>query len=195
MHVAPHLTAFLASHPGLGIDLELSDEFVDILAGNFDLVIRIGELKDSRLVARRLASVRRVLCAAPNYLNRVGRPQTIADLAQHTCLAAKHQTPLRLQGPEGMVSIHAKGPLQTNSSEVIREAVIAGLGIALRSTWDVGSELASGALEVVLPAYHGSSKVGVYAVYPPAEFIPAKVKCFVDFYHKLYRPKPYWEVE
>jgi DNA-binding transcriptional LysR family regulator len=92
-----------------------------------------------------------------------------------------------------MVSIHAKGPLQTNSSEVIREAVIAGLGIALRSTWDVGPELASGALEVVLPAYCASSKVGVYAVYPPAEFIPAKVKSFVDFLYKLYRPRSYWE--
>lgn len=193
MHVAPHLCKFLDLQPDLNIDLELSDEFVDILAGNYDLVIRIGELKDSRLVARRLAPVRRVLCAAPGYLDRVGRPQTIADLAHLTCLAAKHQTPLRLQGPEGMVSIHAQGPLQTNSSEVVREAVIAGMGIALRSTWDVGLELASGALEIVLPAYHGSSKVGVYAVYPPAEFIPAKIKCFADFLHKLYRPKPYWE--
>jgi DNA-binding transcriptional LysR family regulator len=193
MHVAPHLSKFLNLHPGLNVDLELSDEFVDILAGNYDLVVRIGELKDSRLVARRLAPVRRVLCAAPSYLDRTGRPQSIAEMDQHTCLAAKHQTPLRLQGPEGMVSIHAKGPLQTNSSEVIREAVIAGLGIALRSTWDVGAELASGALEIVLPAYHGSSKVGVYAVYPPAEFVPAKVKTFVDFLYKLYRPKPYWE--
>jgi DNA-binding transcriptional LysR family regulator len=192
MHVAPHLTDFLKKHPGLAVDLDLSDEFVDIVAGNFDLAIRIGELKDSRLLARRLAPVRRVLCAAPAYLNQAGRPEKIADLAQHVCLAAKHQSPFRLHGPEGMVSIPAKGPLQTNSSEVVREAVIAGLGIALRSTWDVGQELASGALEVVLPEYHASSKVGIYAVYPHAEFTTAKVRYFVDYLYKLYR-RPYWD--
>jgi DNA-binding transcriptional LysR family regulator len=192
MHVAPHLCDFVRSHPRLNVDLELSDEFVDIIAGQYDLAIRIGELKDSRLIARRLAPVRRVLCAAPAYLDQAGRPEMIDDLAQHVCLAAKHQSPLRLQGPVGTVSIPAKGPLQTNSSEVVREAVIAGLGIALRSTWDVGPELASGALEVVLPEYHASAKVGVYAVYPQAEFIPMKVKAFVDFLHRLYR-RPYWE--
>lgn len=192
MHVAPHLCDFLRNHPGLNVDLELSDEFVDILARQYDLAIRIGELRDSRLIARRLAPVRRVLCAAPAYLERAGRPETIADLVRHVCLAAKHQTPLRLEGPEGAVSIHVRGPLQTNSSEVVREAMIAGLGIALRSTWDIGEELAAGALEVVLPEYHASSKVAVYGVYPQAEFIPAKVKSFIDFFHKLYR-QPYWQ--
>jgi DNA-binding transcriptional LysR family regulator len=193
MHVAPHLCEFLGMYPGLNVDLELSDEFVDILTNKYDLAVRIGELKDSGLKAKRLAPVRRVLCAAPSYLNRAGRPQTIDDLVHHTCLAAKHQSPFRLHGPEGSVTIPAKGPLQTNSSEVVREAVIAGLGIALRSTWDVGPELASGALEIILPEYQASSKVGVYAVYPQAEFTPAKVKLFIDFFHKLYR-KPYWEI-
>jgi len=192
MHVAPHLCDFIRKHPGLNVDLELSDEFIDIIAGQYDLAIRIGELKDSRLIARRLAPVRRVLCAAPAYLDQAGRPETIDDLSQHVCLAAKHQSPLHLQGPAGTVSIPAKGPLQTNSSEVVREAVMAGMGIALRSTWDVGPELASGALEIVLPDYYASAKVGLYAVYPQAEFIPVKVKFFVDFLHRLYR-QPYWE--
>lgn len=191
--MAPHLHDFVKQHPDLNVDLELSDELVDIIAGQYDLAIRVGELKDSRLIARRLAPVRRVLCAAPVYLDQTGRPETIDDLAQHVCPAAKHQGPLRVQGPEGAISIPTKGPLQTNSSEVVREAVIAGLGIALRSPWDIGRELASGALEVVLPEYHASAKAGVYAVYPQAEFIPMKVKSFVDFLHRPYR-RPYWDL-
>lgn len=193
MHIAPHLGAFLAANPDLSIDLELSDEFVDIVGGGFDLAVRIAELTDSSLVARRLAPIHRVLCATPGYLDRHGEPQSIADLARHACLAAANQDPWKLEGPDGQVSVRASGPVKTNSSEVVREAALAGVGIAFRSTWDVGAELRSGRLKIVLPQYRSSRHVAVHAVYPSRRFLPAKVRVFIDFLAQVYAPAPYWD--
>lgn len=193
MHIAPHLKRFMNTHPDLAIHLVLSDEFTDIVAGGFDLAIRIAELTDSSLVARRLAPVRRILCAAPDYIAEHGTPETIEDLRHHRCLPAHNHDAWRLEGPEGVLSIRPEGMLITNSSEVIREAVIAGLGIALRSTWDIGPELKAGRLVQVLPAYEGSHNVTLSAVYPSRQFLPAKVRLFIDYLAELYGPTPYWE--
>ncbi|NKJ40499.1 LysR family transcriptional regulator [Rhizobium sp. SG570] len=193
LHIAPHLISFMQAHPELAINLVLSDEFVDIVGGGYDLAIRIAELTDSSLVARRLAPVRRVLCASPAYIATHGMPEDIEDLRRHTCLPAHNHDPWRLDGPKGGLTFRPEGKLITNSSEVIREAVIAGLGIALRSTWDVGPELRDGRLVQVLPAYEGSHNVTLSAVYPSRQFLPAKVRVFIDFLTELYGPLPYWE--
>ncbi len=194
MHVAPHLAGFLAENPDLAVNLDLTDEFVDIVGDGYDLAIRIAELQDSSLVARRLAPVHRVLCAAPAYLERAGRPQSLEDLvANHACLAAYHQDPWRLEGPDGIEVVRTNSRLRTNSSEVVREALLAGVGIALRSTWDIGPDLRACRLETVLPAYHASKGVGLYAVYPSRRFLPAKVRVFIDFLARLYGPQPYWD--
>ncbi|MCZ8179882.1 MAG: LysR family transcriptional regulator [Rhizobium sp.] len=193
MHVAPHLKPFMEAHPDLAIHLVLSDEFTDIVGGGFDLAIRIAELNDSSLVARRLAPVRRVLCASPDYLAEYGTPATLDDLKKHRCLPAHNHESWRLEGPNGPVTLRPEGMLITNSSEVIREAVIAGLGIALRSTWDVGAELKSGKLVQVLPQYESSRNVALSAVYPSRQFLPAKVRLFIDYLAELYGPVPYWE--
>lgn len=193
MHVAPHLKPFMEAHPDLAIHLVLSDEFTDIVGGGFDLAIRIAELNDSSLVARRLAPVRRVLCASPDYLAEHGTPATLDDLKKHRCLPAHNHESWRLEGPSGPVTLRPEGMLITNSSEVIREAVIAGLGIALRSTWDVGAELKSGTLVQVLPQYESSRNVALSAVYPSRQFLPAKVRLFIDYLAELYGPVPYWE--
>jgi len=193
LHIAPHLKSFMQAHPDLAINLVLSDEFVDIVGGGFDLAIRIAELTDSSLVARRLAPVRRVLCASPAYIDAHGMPEDIEDLRRHTCLPAHNHDPWRLDGPQGSLTFRPEGRLITNSSEVIREAVIAGLGIALRSTWDIGPELRNGRLVQVLPAYEGSHNVTLSAVYPSRQFLPAKVRVFIDFLAELYGPLPYWE--
>lgn len=195
MHIAPHLATFMQAHPQLALDLVLSDELTDIVGGNYDLAVRISEPKDSRLVARKLVQVRRVLCAAPSYCDRHGMPETIDDLAQHQCLPAHNGEPWRLEGPTGPLTHRPTGRLRTNSSEVIREAVIAGLGIALRSTWDIGAELANGRLIQVLPAFQGSKSVSIAAVYPTRQFLPTKVRAFIDFLSDLYGPVPYWESE
>ncbi|MDX3925679.1 MAG: LysR family transcriptional regulator [Shinella sp.] len=193
LHIAPHLKRFMEAHPDLTLNLMLSDDFSDIVGEGFDLAIRIGELSDSSLVARRLAPVRRVLCAAPAYLERYGRPATIDDLASHVCLPPHNQDIWRLEGPAGSITYRPSGPLVTNSSEVVREAVIAGVGIALRSTWDIGPELKGGVLEQVLPEWEGSKNVVLSAVYPSRQFLPAKVRLFIDYLAELYGPAPYWE--
>ncbi|MBB3394041.1 LysR family transcriptional regulator [Rhizobium sp. BK060] len=192
-HVAPHLKSFMDMHPGLAIHLVLSDEFTDIVGEGFDLAIRIAELTDSSLVARRLAPVRRLLCASPDYLAANGTPQTLEDLKQHRCLPAHNNDAWRLEGPEGPLSLRPEGMLVTNSSEVVREAVISGLGIALRSTWDIGRELKDGRLVHILPAYEGSRYVALSAVYPSRQFLPAKVRLFIDYLAEIYGPVPYWE--
>ncbi len=195
MHVAPHLKGFMDRHPSLCINLTLSDDFIDIVAGGYDLAIRIADLSDSSLVARRLAPVRRVLCASRSYVEEHGLPDTIEDLKNHRCLPAHNNDLWRLEGPDGAFNLRPEGLLVTNSSEVIREAVISGLGIALRSTWDIGPELKCGALIQVLPAYEGSKNVALSAVYSSRRFLPAKVRLFIDYLANLYGPVPYWDTD
>lgn len=193
MHIAPHLKTFMDSHPELLVNLVLTDDFSDIVGGGFDLAIRIGELSDSSLVARRLTPVRRVLCAAPSYIARHGMPSSLEDLSRHVCLPPHIQDVWRLEGPEGNVTYRPHGPLSTNSSEVVREAVLSGMGVALRSTWDVGLALKNGELVQVLPDYEGSKNVVLSAVYPSRQFLPVKVRLFIDYLADLYGPLPYWE--
>ncbi|CDZ51957.1 Transcriptional regulator, LysR family [Neorhizobium galegae bv. orientalis] len=193
MHIAPHLPTFMQANPHLSIDLMLSDEFTDIIAQGFDVAIRISELKDSSLVARKLVQVQRILCASPSYIERHGAPTSIEELADHHCLTAHNGEPWRLEGPKGPLVYRPAGMLNTNSSEVIREAVIAGLGIALRSTWDISNELKDGRLVMVMPGYEGSKNISVSAVYPSRQHLPSKVRAFIEYLADLYGPIPYWE--
>lgn len=193
MHIAPHLAKFLRANPGLTISLDVSDDYVDIVAGGFDLAIRIGDLPDSTLVARKLAPVRRILCATPKYLEKAGAPQQLGDLDSHALIAPHNQGPWKLEGDEGSVTYRPQSTLLTNSSEVVRETVLSGMGIALRSTWDIGPELDRGNLSRVLPSYAAMRGLGIYAVYPSRNFLPAKVRIFIDYLSELFGPQPYWE--
>lgn len=193
MHIAPHLTGFMKDHLDLKLHIVLTDDFTDIVAEGFDMAVRIGELTDSSLVARKLAPVRRLLCASPDYIASNGAPNEIGDLARHFCLPAHNNDNWKLEGPEGSLVWHPEGPLVTNSSEIVRAAVIAGAGIALRSTWDIGPELRSGQLVQVLPQWEGSKNLTLSAVYPSRQFLPAKVRLFIDYLAGLYGPVPYWE--
>lgn len=193
MHIAPYLTRFFSLYPDVELQLTLTDAFQDLVAEGFDLAIRIGELPSSSLVARKLAAVRRILCATPDYIERHGAPSTIEDLERHVCIPAHNNAYWHLSGPNGPVALRPVGPLSTNSSEVVREAVLSGLGIAFRSTWDVGPDLRAGRLVQVLPEWEGSSDVGLYAVYPSRQHLPAKVRAFIDFLAELYGPQPYWD--
>jgi DNA-binding transcriptional LysR family regulator len=193
LHVAPYLGEFLSRYPDIELDVQATDNFIDIIREGFDLAIRIGELEDSSLVARKIAPDNRVICAAPAYLEKNGTPATLADLDLHNCLSAGAQDVWRLEGPEGERHVRTNGNLRSNSGEIIREALRAGLGLGLRSTWDLGPELKNGELKVVLPQYRGSSNVAIYAVYPCREFMPAKVNVFIEFLAELYGPEPYWD--
>lgn len=193
MHIAPYLGPFMRRNPELTVNMVLSDEMVDIVGESYDLAIRIAELSDSSLVAKRLAPVRRILVASPRYLEEYGTPNMIEDLDHHICLSPHNNEPWRLEGPEGPVTLRPVGPIQTNSSEVIREAVLGGLGIAQRSTWDIGPELAQGQLVHILPQYAASSNLAIHAVYPSRQFLPAKTRFFIDYLASLYGATPYWE--
>jgi DNA-binding transcriptional LysR family regulator len=192
-HMAPYLASFLQQHPELNLELHLSDSIVDIVGEGIDLAIRIAELDDSSLVARRLAPCHRVICATPDYLDRHGMPQTLNDLSRHNCLTVGFHSVWRLEGPEGQVSLRVSGNLRSNASDVVHEALLSGLGIGLRSTWDVSDDLKSGRLRIALPDYHEGARLGVYAVYPCRQFVPAKLRVFVDFLAQLYGPEPYWD--
>jgi len=192
LHIAPHLNRFLDANPDVTVDLTLSDSFSDIVGEGFDLAIRIADLTDSSLIAKRLAPAHRILCAAPAYLAREGVPDTLADLQRHTLLI-HNGSEWRLEGPDRLEAVRVMSRLRTNSSEVVREAVLAGSGIALRSTWDVGPELKSGALVRVLPAYASSRRVAVHAVYPSRRHLEHKLRAFLDFLQGLYGPTPYWD--
>lgn len=192
LHIAPYFTEFLNRYPEIELDIHATDNMVDIIREGYDLAIRIGELEDATLVAKKLAPETRVICASPIYLEEIGEPQTLEDLEMHNCLSAGAQETWRLEGPEDQLQFRAKGSIRSNSAEFIREALLSGLGIGLRSTWDIGRELMSGALKIVLPQYRGSSNVGIYAVYPSREFMPSKVNVFIDFLSECYGVEPYW---
>jgi DNA-binding transcriptional LysR family regulator len=192
LHVAPHLKRFLDLNPLVSVELVLSDSFVDIVGESFDLAVRIADLQDSSLVARRLAANHRVLCATPAYVAAHGAPRSLDDLARHT-LIAHNADQWRLEGPKGPATVRVNGPLRTNSSEVVRETLLAGLGIALRSTWDVGPELKDGRLVRVMPDHSGGRRVAVHGVYPSRRHMEQKVRSFLDFLAELYGPTPYWD--
>lgn len=196
LHVAPRLKDFIEQHPELKLLVDLNDDYVDLVGGAFDVAVRIGTLPDSSLIARRIAPNRRVLCAAPAYLEKYGAPRTLEELHQHRLLAAAPLVTWRLEGPAGLAVFKPQTSLQTNSSEVVREAVMSGLGIAFRSTWDIGNELKLGIVRRVLPEYGGASDVNIYCVYAGRRLVPPKVRAFVDYFATAFGgDAPYWDRE
>ena len=191
--MTPHLASFLARYPDIELDMHLTDTFVDIIRDGFDLAIRIGELQDSSLVARKLAADHRVLCASPAYLAREGSPKSVADLENHSCIGAGLQEAWRLDGPDGAKYAKIHSNVRTNSADFVRDALIAGLGIGLRATWDIGQELKSGELVRILPDYRGANTLAIHAVYPSRDFMPAKVNVFIEHLAEIYGNEPYWD--
>lgn len=191
MHLVPHIPALLERQPGLALEVNLSDTFVDLEAEGVDLALRIAALDDASAV--RLAPNRRLLCATPEYLARHGEPRSLAELKNHRLLAATPQSAWRLTGPDGPVSHRVRSVVQTNSSEVVRELVLGHVGIALRSTWDVSVELADGRLQPVLAEYRGAAEVGIHAIVAARRQNAPSVRALVDFLRDLYGPHPYWD--
>lgn len=184
LHVAPHVPAFLERYPQVELRLELADTFSDLVADRIDVAIRIAPEIPAGLVATRLADSRRVLCAAPAYLQRHGAPETLKELAdprRHRLLAADGQLPWRLVRGKQALLVPGNSQVRTNSSEVVRELCVGGVGVALRSLWDVSGLLAAGSLVRVLPELEGSLDVAIYAVRPRATVEAPAVAAFVAF--------------
>jgi len=193
VHIAPHLKPYLDSYPQIRLELNLTDTLVDMFAEQIDVAIRITSTPDPRLIAHRLAPIHRVICATPKYITEHGEPGSLRELENHHVLAAHSQIPWHLEGPQGSVVVHSKSIIQTNSNEVVRAALLADVGIALRSTWDVGDELRRKTLKVVLPGYTGATDTALYAVHPGTTLESMKINSFVSFLADLYKDVPYWD--
>lgn len=181
--VAPAMSALALEYPQLEVQLELLDRPVDLIAEGFHLDIRVGQVQEPHLIARRIAANARVLCASPAYLKCHGAPRQLADLLQHKCIVIRERDQdfgrWKLTGPDGVVTVRVKGPLSTNNGELVHQWAIDGHGIILRSIWDVGPSLADGRLIRLLPEY--SQEADVWAIYPTRLGATANVRVCVQF--------------
>ena len=173
------LPGLLAEHPRLRVDLDVSDRVVDIVAAGFDLALRVAPLADSELIARRIAPNPRVLCAAPAYLQRHGRPRCLAELESHQCiqLQAVARWPFVVDGVVQRRRLH--GRVATSSVDAVRSAAVAGLGIAMLAYWDVVQQLREGTLQAIELEDAGMEALSVWAVMPTRRYVPARVKVFL----------------
>ncbi len=195
-HIAPHLPAFVAEHPNLTITVHLSERLVDLKNERFDLAIRIAEMKSGDLIAVKLARNHRVVCGAPSYLKRAGRPRALADLARHNCLVTSTEDGTadtwHFQEKGRPIAVKVSGNLQCNDGEVLTRWAIAGEGLANRSAWEVSEEVKRGRLLTVLDDFALAGH-NIYAVYPERRLLPAKVRFFIEFLKKSFGDPPYWE--
>jgi DNA-binding transcriptional LysR family regulator len=195
LHVAPLIPGFAARYPNVQLALSLSDRSVNLVEEGFDVAIRIAHLADSSLAARKLAPNRRVVCASPEYLRRHGTPQSPDDLAGHNCLTTHDfAVTWEYRAPDGRPgSVRVAGRHACDNWEVLREWALAGLGIALKSTWDVRRQLEEGSLLPLFAGYTFDTDVAIYAVYPHRRFLPAKTRAFIEFLADSFGPEPYWD--
>ena len=195
LYVAPLLDQLLSRFPELSVELTLSNRFVDLIEEGLDLAIRIGSLGDSRLVARRLCTNKRVLVASPSYLARRGTPKTVEDLRDHDCVVftgfAKPRE-WKLNGPDGPVTVPISGRVATNNVEVLTSTAKHGHGITVGATLSVGPALLSGELVRVLSDFE-FEPTAVFAVFPSTRQLSTKVRATVDFLVENLRDPPSWD--
>lgn len=196
LHLAPALPDFLARHADVNVDLVMNDRFVDLVDEGFDVAVRIGTLVDSSLIARRLAPVKRVVCASPAYVAAHGAPRTPDDLKQHDCLCNSNIALLhewRFLAADGKPwHVDVQGRVSANNGDALRVAALAGLGVANLPTFIVGEDLRAGTLVTALDDFM-LQDMTLNAVYPHARYLSPKVRAFVDFLADRFGPQPYWD--
>lgn len=195
-HIAPALAVFAQRYPELTIDMRLDDRQVDLIEEGFDLAIRIAELPDSSLVARRLSSCRHVVCASPAYLEKHGEPQLPEQLSQHAVLNYQYQASpnqWHFIAPDGRpVSVPVRGVVTMNNSLALLEAAKAGAGILLTPSFVAGEDIKQGNLQPLLTNYR-AKELSIYAIYPERRHLLPKVKVFVDFMKDYLDDPPFWD--
>jgi DNA-binding transcriptional LysR family regulator len=196
MHMGPVINDFLKEHPQIEFDLDFNDREVDLIQEGFDLAIRIANLPDSSLIARRFAPVNTVMCASPDYLELMGIPQSPDELIEHQCLVYSLLRDFEywhLTDDEGN-QIKAKiwPYLKASTGEFIRDAAVEGRGIVLIPTFIVYKEIERGTLVPVLKDYK-SFQINAYAIYPQTRHLSQRVRAFVDFLVKRFEGTPYWD--
>jgi DNA-binding transcriptional LysR family regulator len=196
LHVAPLLPAFQARYPELNVDMVLDDRQVNLVEEGYDLAIRIGELADSSLVARRLAPCRHLICASPKYLARHGVQRTPDELQTHQALIYRYQdspSEWHLIAPDGQsLQVPIRASLQMNNSLALREALLQGAGLTLTPSFVVGADIRAGRLSQVL-GDHRALELSIHAVYPQRKHLSPKVRVFVDYLAERIQAPPHWE--
>ena len=195
-HLSPAVAAFMHLHPQIKIELDMSDRRIDLVEEGLDLAIRIGTLEDSSLMARKLASVRHVVCASPDFLNRHGIPSTPQDLSALPALCYGN-----LSQPDtwhyhdkdskpGQVKVPMR--MRANNGDALVEAAIAGLGVLCEPSFIVHGSVERGVLKPLLTDYQWNP-MGIFAVYPQTKHMPTRVRAFIDFLVSSFGDTPYWE--
>ncbi|CAH2602201.1 LysR family transcriptional regulator [Rhodovastum atsumiense] len=195
LHLGDAVADYMAAEPEVTVELTLNDRVVDLVEEGYDVAVRIARLTDSSLIARRLAPCRLVVCAAPAYLARHGRPLHPHDLTGHDCLSYSYdpgRDDWRFDGPQGAVAVTVRGRLRTNNGDVLRSAALRGAGIARLPSFIVGPDLAAGRLVPLLCGYR-VPELGIHAVYPHSRHLSAKVRSFVDFLAPRFGERPDWD--
>lgn len=195
-HLSPALSEFLHSHTGIELDLDLNDREVNLVEEGFDMAVRIGELQDSTLLARRLGTARFVTCASPEYLARYGTPRHPAELEHHLGLhygntTLKQAWQFHAGGGAPIVAIPSIR-MRANNGDVLSAAAVAGLGIINTPSFIVAGHINAGRLRTILTDYHRPS-TGIHAVYPPGRLIPRRIRVFSEFLAQRFGDRPYWD--
>jgi len=178
--IMPLLSRLLDENPSLRIDLLLTDTFVDIVSTGVDVAVRIGDLKDSSLIASPLGANKRILCASPGYLVRRGVPKTLHDLSEHECVATTGTLHWLFNVGGSEQAVRITGRVSTNSVDGVHNACVAGAGLAILSTWHVDADIEAGRLVPITLEDAAPKELGIWAVYPTRRQILPKVRVFVD---------------
>ena len=195
LHIVPALDGLLAACPDLHIDMTLADREVHLAEEGYDVAVLIVTEPRPTLVARKLAPIRQALCASPAYLRGHGTPASLADLAHHDCIVFSHVGPERtwhFDGPDGPHSVEVNGSLRLDNENAVRQAALAGLGIALLPTYIVGADLQQSRLRVVLPEYR-PPETTLFATFLPNRYLAPKARVFVDYLVARFGPSPGWD--
>lgn len=196
MWLSPLIAEFAKLHPLLSLELEYTDEFVDIVSKAHDLAIRIGDLPDSRLIARKLCDQRRIMCASPVYIERHGAPEHPHDLVKHQCLSYTGFSTFpdwRLVSNGKAVTIRPKGSIKSNDNEGLLISAIHGLGIVAGGTWLVARAMKKGQLVRILPDWTFGADSGVYLVRPSSAYTSAKIDAFKTYIESRFTNRAPWE--
>lgn len=194
-HLAPMLCEFQHQNPAVSIDLQLNDRKVDIVEEGFDIALRIGHLRSSSLIAKRIAPVRLVAVASPDYLKRQGTPNRLEDLSGHRYLRysyVENDATLPLHRVLREKGLSPANEIACNNGDVLVEAAIQGGGIAIQPTFITGPAIAAGKLKILLPEYE-PEPMGLYAVYAHRQLMASKVRSFIDFMDGYFGDPPYWD--
>lgn len=194
LHLGPALYPFLLQNPALEVSLDMDDRRVDVSSAGFDAVVRHGPIVDSRLMAWKLAPSRRLLVASTDYLEQHGTPQNAAELEGHRGIFYTNRgvADWRFVGPNGAVIVRAKVALRVNHGDMIRDAAVAGLGIALLPTFIAGPAIRDGSLTVIDVGIQAEDEF-IYIAHPEGRRPSAKLRALADHLRKAFGSPPYWE--